>query len=67
MTVWGTQGNFPPRLPLDVPAALTVPAFALDRLLVRHDPDRDPGEVWTDDRAPVERLMDEAMRTEPNR
>jgi predicted membrane-bound spermidine synthase len=63
-TLWWTKSGRAPRLPVGVPAALEVPAFAIDRLLVRHDPDGDPGEVWTDDRAPVERLMDEALRRE---
>jgi spermidine synthase len=66
-TLWGTRSARAPRLPPEVPAALDVPAYALDRLLVRHVPGRDPGEVWTDDRAPVERLTDEAMRAEAPR
>jgi spermidine synthase len=66
-TVWGTRDARAPRLPPSLPPAMDVPGYALDRLLVRHVPGRDPGEVWTDDRAPVERWTDEAMREEEPR
>lgn len=56
--VWGTRGGEAPRLSADVPASLIVPAFTLERFLVRSTR---RGTVLTDDRAPVERLADEAL------
>lgn len=59
-TIWGVRSRVAPRLGAVVPAALSVPAYLFDRLLVRHVPR--PGETLTDDRAPTERLADEVLR-----
>lgn len=56
--VWGTRAGEAPRLSVEVPASLLVPAFTLERFLVRSTRG---GTVLTDDRAPVERLADEAL------
>lgn|GEM_PF-922066 len=56
--VWGCAGPTAPRLRSDVPLPLLVPAFTLERFLVRATR---RGTELTDDRAPVERLADEAL------
>jgi hypothetical protein len=56
--VWGCPGRDPPRLAPDLPPTLLVPAFTFERFLVRATR---AGTVLTDDRAPVERLADEAL------
>ncbi len=55
------DGSGAPRVRGDVPlpAPLRTPALALERLLVRHDPDRDGGHVMTDDKSDADRLGDE--------
>jgi hypothetical protein len=59
VAVWGTPGP-PPRVSAAAPATVRAPAYALDFLLVRHAAS-DGGRVLTDDLAPTERLMDEAL------
>ena len=61
--VWGTRGTLPPRAAKATPSSLAFATFALERLLVRHLPSVDGGELWTDDRAPTERTADrDALR-----
>lgn len=63
--VWGAPGPAAPRVRGEAPGALHVAAFTLERFLVRSS---GRGVVLTDDRAPVERLADEALlRVEPGR
>ena len=61
--LWGSRSTEPPRVAARAPRSLAFATFALERLLVRHVPGVDPGEVWTDDRAPTERTADrDALR-----
>jgi hypothetical protein len=52
-----------PRLDLrgELHPALEAAAFALERLLVRHMPATDGGQVLTDDLSPSDRLADEEL------
>lgn len=62
IVLWGAApGAGPPRLRGDrsLPPALRTPAFALERLTVRHDPARDGGHVLTDDLSDVDQLTDQ--------
>jgi hypothetical protein len=62
--IWAGRSTEPPRATAEVPAALSLPAFAVERLLVRHVPAADGGEVLTDDKAPTERLADDTFLEE---
>ena len=59
--VWGTHAKDAPRVSALVPPSLVGPTFALERLLVRHVPGTDGGDLLTDDCAPTERLVDETF------
>ena len=63
--LWAAPGaKQPPRLSARLESlhpALLPARFALERLLVRHDPERDGGIVLTDDRSPSDRLADEEL------
>ncbi len=59
LVLWASApGAGPPRLRPDVPLSLLTPAFSLERLTVRFDPDEAKSHVLTDDLSDVDRLTD---------
>jgi hypothetical protein len=60
VAIWARPGP-PPRVAPGVRPVLATAAAALERLLVRHVPATDGGEVLTDDRAPTEDLTDRML------
>ncbi len=64
LLLWaGPPGSGPPIVRGDVPLprTLVTPAFALERLMVRHRPEVDGGHVLTDDKSDVDRLADREL------
>ena len=62
LVLWAAApGTGAPRLRGDVPESLLTPAFTLERLIVRFDPESAKSHVLTDDLSDVDQLTDEEL------